>query len=395
MPNTKKDHRGSIEPRGNGFRLRLCVHGVYHYEHVVTEDIEVAKARANTWYEELKARGDDGLPGPMPFSELLRRFKEARLPDLTAGTQRGYTMSLQGFETYFVTKGADLQAHRIRPGHVEGFLLWRRHHHPDGEKRTRLEDGKRVSAPLSPVSLARERAILHNVFDFGSTLEVVTSNPVPKTKRPEGDEREPYILSTGQYEKLLDECKDRPMLKLFVLVLGETGVRCESEALWLRWEDVDFERGLLTVESVRKGRRTKSGKSRRVPITDRLRGALRDHMAAYRLKTYNGERSTWLFHHEIKKRHAKAGARITSLRRAFASAAKRAGIPTGEHGFRQHDLRHTRCTTWLQDGQPMQLVQRAMGHSTVRVTEGYMHLVDEDLLALVSAPRERAKMAAE
>ena len=46
------------------------------------------------------------------------------------------------------------------------------------------------------------------------------------------------------------------MLHTYVLTLGETGVRCDSEALWLRWEDIDFERGLLTVESVRKGRIT-------------------------------------------------------------------------------------------------------------------------------------------
>jgi integrase len=136
------------------------------------------------------------------------------------------------------------------------------------------------------VSLARERAILHNVFAFGETLEVVTSNPVPKTRVPKGDSREPVILSADQYEALLDACEGRPFLKLFVLILGETGVRCESEALWLRWEDVDLDRGLLNVESVRKGRRTKSGKSRRVPITPRLAAALRDHMAAYRLRTF-------------------------------------------------------------------------------------------------------------
>jgi hypothetical protein len=82
----------------------------------------------------------------MPFSELLRRFKEAQLADLAEGTQRGYKMSVRGFETYFVTQGGDLDSRRIRPGHVESFMMWRKLHHPHGAKRTIVEDGKRVPA---------------------------------------------------------------------------------------------------------------------------------------------------------------------------------------------------------------------------------------------------------
>jgi integrase/recombinase XerD len=63
---------------------------------------------------------------------------------------------------------------------------------------------------------------------------------------------------------------------------------------------------------------------------------------------------------------------------------RRAGLP---EDLNQHDLRHRRVTTWLQEGHPIHLVQKAMGHSTVRVTEGYFHLVPEDLLTLVEEPR--------
>ncbi len=96
-------------------------------------------------------------------------------------------------------------------------------------------------------------------------------NRSTKTEVPKGDAREPFILDPGQYQGLLTVCEGRPMLWLYVLVLGEAGLRCESEDLWLRWQDVNSESGFLTVETVRKGRRTKSGKSRRVPITRRLR----------------------------------------------------------------------------------------------------------------------------
>ena len=44
-------------------------------------------------------------------------------------------------------------------------------------------------------------------------------------------------------------------------------MRCESEALQLRWEDVDLENGFVQVVSGRDQHRTKSGKSRDVPLS--------------------------------------------------------------------------------------------------------------------------------
>jgi integrase len=89
----------------------------------------------------------------------------------------------------------------------------------------------------------------------------------------------------------------------------------------------------------------------------------------------------WVFHHDIDRRHAKAGERLASLRRAFAGAVDRAKLPAD---LNQHDLRHRRVTTWLAEGKPAHMVQKAMGHSDLRTTLHYEHLVDEDLLQLVS-----------
>ena len=370
-------HPGSIDRHGTSWRIRLCVAG---HRHLLTlegdrsrEEVEQYAREKDT---ELRRRNGRALPGPMPFSELLARYREAMLPHLAPNSQRSYATSLSAFTTFFVQEGGDPPAHQVRRGHVKAFMAWRRMHAPDGTA---------LTSPVSARTVAKDRVVLHVVFAFGEELEIVEGNPVTSTTAPKGDKREPLIIDGDRYESLLDACdrKARPMLWLYALTLGETGLRCDSEALWLRWEDVDLERGFLTVESVRKGRRTKSGKVRRVPMTQRLREAMRDHMAAYRLRTYRGERTPWVFHHELDRRHATAGSRLGGLRRAFAGAVKRAGIPSD---LRQHDLRHRRVTTWLQEGKPMHLVQRAMGHSTIRVTEGYSHLVDNDLLGLVEEP---------
>ena len=78
---------------------------------------------------------------------------------------------------------------------------------------------------------------------------------------PKDDARGPIILSGDEYDRLLEARSGRPMLSLYATVLGKTGLRCESEAWWRRWEDVDLERGFLHVVSGRDGHRVKSGRS--------------------------------------------------------------------------------------------------------------------------------------
>jgi len=95
---------------------------------------------------------------------------------------------------------------------------------------------------------------------------------------------------------------------------------------------------------------------------------------------YDGKRSPWVFQHEIGRGNCTPGERIVSFRASFSSAVQRAKLPSDLH---QHDLRHRRVTTWLEEGHPIHVVQHAMGHSTVTVTEGYLHLTSKSLQQLV------------
>jgi len=159
------------------------------------------------------------------------------------------------------------------------------------------------------------------------------------------DGRDPVILSDEQYEQLLKACKNRDMLELYVLALGETGGRCESEILWIQWDDIDLDGGFLKIVTGRNGHRTKGGKSRWVPISPRLRVALREHSLRYRAAKYDGQPSPWVFHHTKTRRHHKAGKRIRSLtvrsklpQNGLSSlpspCSTTSGIAASQHGWR-------------------------------------------------------------
>ena len=86
---------------------------------------------------------------------------------------------------------------------------------------------------------------------------------------------------------------------------------------------MDLERKRLRIVCGRDGHRTKTGKSRTLPLTDRLTAALKEHAAAFR---FSG--SPWVFHHVTTQRQHEKGARLASCLYAFQNAAKRAKLPT-------------------------------------------------------------------
>lgn len=387
MAKTKR-YPGTIERRGSSHRIILYSEGERHTytlkDSTWDEAVDYAKQKEGDLKEEAE-RKRLGLPGRMPFSALLKRFEDERLPLLAENTRRAYSGSLDRFRDYFVEQGGDPLVHEIRAGHVKGFLNWRRVHVLRGSP----TGTKKAPRTASNRTLAKDRAVLCAVLNFAAELEIIDANPVAKVKPPKSDARDPIILSEEQFETLLAKSADNPMLALYVLALGETGGRCESEILFVRWEDVDLLEGFLHIRSGRDGHRTKSGKGRWVPLTPRLREAFRQHFATYRMATYSGQRSPWVFHHPYARRRAKAGDRLGSLRRAFAAAAERAKLPAGLH---QHDLRHRRVTTWLAAGANPVHVKEAVGHADLRTTMGYTHLAREHLRSLVPEETDREQL---
>jgi integrase len=386
MAKTKATRRprgfGNIEQRGpTTFRLRFSVGGQRYQETIEARSRREAENYAATKRVELEKsakRRRKGLPYAIRFSALLEEFEESEFPDLAPGARDSYLDTFKPLRLYFVDGEGDPLVSEISRADVKRYQSWRRTHRIGAK-------GGTVSAH----TVGRDLRVLHRVFSFALDLDYIDANPAARVKAASPDARTYCILTDDELERLLAECSD-PMLRLYVLLLAETGCRAYSEALHLRWEDVDLPCGFLHIVSGRDGHRTKSGASRFVPLTARLRDALRDHAAAYRMNAYRGKRSPWVFHHTRDHRLYKAGQRIKDYKKAFSTARAAAKLP---ESLRQHDLRHRRVTTWLAAGQPASLVQEAMGHSSITVTEKYRHLAKHHLSALVDEvpARERLK----
>ena len=150
------------------------------------------------------------------------------------------------------------------------------------------------------------------------------------------------MLSSGEEKKLFPELA--PRIRPFVLFLLHTGLRYR-EALNLPWASVDLARRRVKVE------KTKGKRARFIPINSVLLDLL------------------------MKLRDTKKGANVfpfKSVRTGFENACKRAGIDD----LTFHDLRRTFGTRLLERGVDIVTISKLYGHSSVLVTQNYLHPSD-------------------
>jgi integrase len=138
-----------------------------------------------------------------------------------------------------------------------------------------------------------------------------------------------------------------------------TGAR-KSEALNLRWEQIDYDRRLWTVPL------SKSGKPRHIPLSD---GALRLLEQAKDITARRGASGAFAFP------NLRTGERLKDITHAWDTARKAAGLPD----VRLHDLRHSYASALVNEGRSIYEVQKLLGHANIATTERYAHLSHKTL----------------
>lgn len=214
---------------------------------------------------------------------------------------------------------------------------------------------------LAESSVKRYRASLSTFFAWAVRERLVTTNPVTATRTPRDSGLRVEMFPFGELE--LNDFLDRARahndrLADVLLVDAWTGLRW-SELRAMRVRDfVELPMPMLVVQvAAPEGvqvKAPKSGKSRRVPLADRVLPVVRA-MAEGKAGT------DLLFTSETGHQlHA------TALKRTVRWS-EIAG------GRRIHDLRHTAACLWLAKGVNPVTVQAWMGHASIATTNLYLH----------------------
>ncbi len=217
------------------------------------------------------------------------------------------------------------------------------------------------------------------LFKDAEDLRFISRSPFRERKAPKTSITPWYYLPPTEYAKLLDATPSTREKALYALYYT-AGLRL-TEAVALRWVDIDFETGELHVVRYA-GTETlppfdiKDNEIRTIQLPQqtidlllRLQAEAPEKVpyallteARYRRVTakwqkYRAEEQPW---------HNRDYANNVLTR--FRERIKRAGIKPGGKSLTIHTLRKCCCQNWIQAGLPMNMVQKLMGHADIGTT---------------------------
>lgn len=291
----------------------------------------------------------------------------------------------------FLTRWLDTARSTVRPRTWQRYEELVRLHVIPMLGRTRLEalrpdDLQRLYAAKLASSLSRRTVrhihmLLHGALNQAVRWGYASRNVADAVDPPSVPEEERPVPAPVEVARLLDTARaagDR--LAPLWTVAVYSGCR-EGELLGLRWEDVDLQRGTLSV------RRTLVGAHGGVPSLGepKTRGSRRTvTLPQEALEALSEQRRQQEDERRARgQAYAPYGFVFASrlgtpllarnVIRTFKAALKRAGLP---RNLRIHDLRHTSATLMLAAGVHPKTASARLGHSAVGITlDRYTHSV--------------------
>lgn len=226
---------------------------------------------------------------------------------------------------------------------------------------------KEKEKPLRQELTSEERARFFAVFDdevgFRRFLDnkrqlgpMRESESFPAPRRFGGGMRGDSKAAGAAFERF------RELRDLFVISV-ETGLR-KSDLRNLRWDQIDLVGGFIRVLM------QKTALEAEIPIS----GMCRDVLHAAKTRCGRGE---YVFIDLRGNRYS-----FTRIRRVFVMAKALAGI---SRPFRPHDLRHTFGCRLASKSVGLQIIAKALGHTTTRMAERYARPSADAMRSVVAA----------
>lgn len=218
-------------------------------------------------------------------------------------------------------------------------------------------------AGLSPRTIAAARSLLSQALKAGvrrgkCATNVVAFSEGPKIRHAKTQDR----LEADDAQILLKTVRDDWLFPLATLCLY-LGVR-PGEAYALRWNHANLTKGTLTVH----GTKTRAA-VRSLPLPAAVVSALREHKAEQQhLGLYS--RTGLVFTDE-----AGAPLKQREVSRWWHDALKRAGIERR----RFYATRHTAATLMLNNGVPLEVVSKILGHAKLSITSDFYAEVGDNM----------------
>lgn len=287
----------------------------------------------------------------VPLSKLISLYENYAKNNKLSYKSDTYTLKI--ITSFF---GANMIVQKITPRKIEDFKEWL--------KSTRNVKNSTINHYL---------VLLSKMFNVGIDNALIRSNPLQKVSKLRENNHKIRYLTLDEEKRLFVEIEReydvldkntrkiktvQPYLYLKPIIITalQTGMR-RGEILNLKWSNIDFEQGFIELLE------TKSGKSRKIPISNKLKDVFDN----------SNRTSEYVFI------NPKTNQPYQDIKKSFHTILDKANI----QNFRFHDLRHTVATRLVEKGIDLTVVQEILGHSKITTTQRYAHPVPQRKLDAV------------
>ena len=322
-----------------------------------------------------------------PMLQDARRWhEEARVSDENGCLGKSRCMTVDAWYEFWIV---NIKEKTVRPNTV-------RNYRERYEKNIKMHIGKMLIGDVKPMhcqkvlnameekyagsTIYQCLITLYNIFDAAKENSIILVNPVTKSvKVPKPIIKNTKVLTLEEQDKFMREAKSTSNYPQYFFIL-QTGVRT-GEMIGLKWDDLDFERNIITISrsmeyrySVGEWRigppKTKRG-YREIPMTVANREMLLDLKQQYD----NGKYVLDEFKEFVFINRKGMPTKNSTYDVHISKLTNKANIKN----FSMHTLRHTFATRCIEAGMRPKTLQQILGHSSINITMNlYVHVTDEE-----------------
>jgi len=231
-----------------------------------------------------------------------------------------------------------------------------------------------IGEKLAPTTVHKRLRFAKMFFLAAKRQKLIIENPFEGVSAPAaGIQDRQRFVTRDEIARVLAACPDHHW-RTIVTLSRYGGLRCPSEVLSLRWQDVDWESGRIVVTSPKTAHHPGKG-SRTIPFFAELRQALSE---AFELAP---EGSVFVVDEKYRKSAmGPTGWQNVNLRTTFQKIVSRASLQPWPRLF--HNLRASRETE-LVESYPVQAVTSWLGNTPGVALRHYLMTTDEHFAAAI------------
>ena len=298
--------------------------------------------------------------GRLTFGDLAASYRENGMKKLAVTTQ--YTVG-HYIDDYLLPRWGKSYALEIEPLAIEQWLATIARSNPTKDKIRRI---------MSVIYTRSQK--------YGLVPRSESSNPVRWVEQSAKSSYKPVVVDPATAAKIFELLSG--MEQTLVILVAATGIRI-SEAMGLKWEDVDYQTKQINLRRVwvrdTVVERLKTADSEApVPLTDLLADCLR----SWHRETVYAQPTDWMFASTRSKgRRPRSSSVLTSDHLRPAAIAAGLKLKKGQR-FGFHNFRHGLASWLVNQGTDVKTVQGLLRHANVSTTLGlYAHQVNSSMMA--------------